>query len=60
MGDEYTIADIATWPWVRTVIVFYEAADLVGFDGFPAVADWLGRASERPASQKAVNIPPRG
>ncbi len=59
MDDDYTVADIATWPWVRTLVTFYEAGEILGFDNFPAVADWLKRASERPASVKAINIPAR-
>ena len=37
MGDAYTIADIATFPWVRNLIGFYEAGDLVGIQDFPNV-----------------------
>ncbi len=59
MGDQYTIADIATFPWVRTVRDFYEAGEAVGLDGFKNVTQWLERCLERPASQKGMNIPPR-
>ena len=59
MDDEYTIADIATFPWVRTVRDFYEAGDAVGLDDFRNVTAWLDRCMERPASQKGLNIPPR-
>src|SRR3546814_20490946 len=38
IGDEYTIADIATFPWVRNLIGFYEAREIAGFDDFPNVA----------------------
>jgi GST-like protein len=34
MGDEYTIADIATFPWVNNLIGFYGAGELVGFEDF--------------------------
>ena len=60
MGDEYTIADIATWPWVRNLIGFYEARDLVGFDAYPNVARVLARFVERPAVVKGLGIPARG
>ncbi|MCY6382269.1 glutathione binding-like protein [Hoeflea prorocentri] len=59
MGDDYTIADIATFPWVRTVRDFYEAGDVVGLDGFTNVTAWLERCLERPASQKGLKIPAR-
>ncbi|MEX3007128.1 glutathione binding-like protein [Hoeflea sp. TYP-13] len=59
MDDEYTIADIATFPWVRTVRDFYEAGDAVGLDDFTYVTAWLERCVERPASQKGLTIPPR-
>lgn len=59
MGDIYTIADIAIFPWVRTVRDFYQAGDLVELDKAPAVLDWLERCLARPASQKGLNIPPR-
>lgn len=59
MGTDYTIADIATWPWVRTVTDFYEAGEEVGMDQFPNVLRWVKASAERPASQAAINIPPR-
>lgn len=60
MGDDYTIADIALFPWVRTLRDFYEADTLIGFKDFPNVMAWLDRCLERPASQTGMNIPPRG
>ena len=59
MGDEYTIADIATFPWVRTVRDFYEAGDAVGLGSFTNVTGWLERCLERPASQKGLKVPER-
>ena len=59
MGDEYTIADIATFPWVRNLIGFYEAADLVGIDNFPHVTRALEAFVARPAVIAGLNIPPR-
>jgi GST-like protein len=58
MGADYTIADMATWPWVRG-LDFYEAHEVVEFDRFTNVQAWLARALERPASQAALNIPAR-
>ncbi|MEO0327532.1 MAG: glutathione binding-like protein [Pseudomonadota bacterium] len=58
-GDEYTIADISLWPWIRTLGGFYDAAEELGLDDFRAVGDWLEKCMARPASQKAINIPSR-
>lgn len=59
MGDEYTIADITTFPWVRGVDVFYGGREVLAFDSFPSVMAWLERAVARPASQRGLNIPKR-
>ncbi len=59
MGDDYTIADIALFPWVRTLRDFYEADALIGFKDFPKTLEWLDRCLARPASQKGLTIPPR-
>ncbi len=59
MGEDYTIADIAILGWVRNLIGFYEAGDLVGFSDFPRVAAWLERGLARPAVQRGLNIPAR-
>ena len=57
MGDEYTIADIATFPWVRNLVGFYEAREIVGFDDFPEVARVLAAFVERPAVARGLTIP---
>ncbi|MET3791996.1 glutathione S-transferase family protein [Aquamicrobium terrae] len=59
MGNDYTIADISMLGWVRNLIGFYEARELVGFDDFPAVAAWLERGLARPAVQAGLEIPKR-
>lgn len=53
----YSIADIASLGWVRNLIGFYEAAEIVGFDDFPRVAAWLERGLARPAVQRGLTIP---
>jgi len=60
VGDTYSIADLAIWPWVRTMSAFYEADDIVGMKDFKNLQAWTNVCSERPASQNAVNIPSRG
>ena len=59
MGDDYTIADIATFPWVRNLVGFYEASDLVGFDDFPHVKRALDAFLARPAVARGLEIPKR-
>ena len=60
MGDEYTIADIAMFPWVRNLVGFYEAAELVEFVNFPNVKRVLEVFVARPAVVKGLAIPKRG
>jgi GST-like protein len=60
MGGDYTIADIAHVGWVRNLIGFYDAGELVGIKDFPNVLAWLERALARPATQRGLEIPPRG
>lgn len=57
MGDQYTIADIAIFPWVRNLVGFYDAGDLVGFAGFKNVARVLDAFVARPAVAKGLSIP---
>jgi len=58
MGD-YSIADVATLGWVRSLIGFYEAGELVGFDALKNVPAWLERGLARPAVQRGLEIPAR-
>ncbi|WP_064608199.1 glutathione S-transferase family protein [Photobacterium sp. J15] len=52
-GDEYTIADIATWPWVR----IYEWSG-IDIEGLPHLQRWVNEIAERPACKKGILIPP--
>ncbi|MCB4362209.1 glutathione S-transferase N-terminal domain-containing protein [Hydrogenophaga taeniospiralis] len=60
MGDAYTIADIAIWPWVRNLVGYYGAGELVGFKDFPELARVLAAFEARPAVQRGLTIPARG
>jgi len=60
MGDDYTIADVSMMGWVRSLVNFYEAGDLVGYERLSRVPAWLDRCLERPAVQRGLAIPPRG
>jgi GST-like protein len=59
MGDMYTIADMAIFPWVRTLVGFYEAADLVGAGSFRHVNRALEAFLARPAVIRGLDIPKR-
>jgi len=57
MGHEYTIADIATFPWVRNLIGYYNAGDLVVIKDFPHVLRALDAFLARPAVKMGLTIP---
>ena len=57
MGDDYTIADISLLGWIRNLIGFYEARELVGFDRFAHVQRWFDRGLARPAVQRGLEVP---
>ena len=59
MGDEYSIADIQTFPWVRNMRGFYDAGELLGLGNFPKTYEWVDRAAARPASVKGLETPAR-
>jgi len=57
MGDDYSIADIATFPWVRNLVESYGAGDLVGYERFTHVARALEAFVSRPAVARGLLIP---
>ena len=59
MGSDYSIADIATWPWVNNLVGFYGAGELVGFAEFANVKRVLDAFLARPAVQRGLKIPAR-
>ncbi len=59
MGEQYTIADIAIFPWIRNLIGFYGAGELVQFERFPHVQRALAAFIERPAVARGLDIPAR-
>nr|WP_321462406.1 glutathione S-transferase N-terminal domain-containing protein [uncultured Cohaesibacter sp.] len=59
IAGDYSIADMAIAPWLRSIVGVYEASDLVDFNSYGNVADYLKRFMDRPAVQKGINIPPR-
>ncbi|MGN6526428.1 MAG: glutathione binding-like protein [Burkholderiaceae bacterium] len=59
VGDRYSIADIASFPWINNLVGFYGARELVGFDDFGNVKRVLAAFLERPAVQRGLKIPAR-
>jgi GST-like protein len=59
MDDDYSIADIAMFGWVRNLIGFYGARELVAYDTLKQVPAWLERGLARPAVQRGLEIPKR-
>jgi len=53
LAGDYSIADIATWPWVRI-----HSWSGVSVDGLPNLQRWLAAMAARPACQRGVLIPP--
>lgn len=60
MGEDYSIADIAVFPWVRNLVGFYEAGELVEFERFSNVQRVLQAFVARPAVIKGLVTPARG
>ena len=54
LGGDYSIADIATWPWARG----YDWSG-VSIDGLPHLQRWLDAVAARPAVQRGFAVPPR-
>ena len=56
-GEEFTIADIAIFPWINNLLTFYAAGELVGAADFTHVTAALERFLARPSVQKGLTIP---
>lgn len=53
VGDQYTIADMASFPW--TMYYEYQSIDI---DDYPNIKAWMARINDRPATQRAYAIIP--
>ena len=60
IAGEYSIADIAICPWLKTLRDFYKAGDITGLDDRAHVLAYLDRFLARPAVQRGLLIPARG
>jgi len=56
VGDEYTIADIAWWPWIRGLETGYNAKEYLELDSYKNVKRWFDLISHRPAVQQGIKI----
>ena len=57
LGEDYSLVDIATFPWIRALLEVYQEADLIGFQDFPEVRRTLDAFLARPAVQRGLQIP---
>lgn len=55
-GDEYTIADIATFPWIRCLDVGYAGKEFLEMDSYKNVTAWLQRIGDRPATKRGIRV----
>lgn len=53
-GDEYSIADIATWPWYGNLVLgnLYDAAEFLDVESYPNLLRWAREVSDRHAVQR--------
>lgn len=56
VNEEYSIADIATFPWVGCLERFYEAGEYLGLADFPHVQKWFERCAQRPAAIRGAGV----
>lgn len=59
MGEDYTIADIAAFPWIRVLGSFYGATELVGLSHYSHVVRALDEFIARPAVIRGLEVPSR-
>jgi len=58
-GEQYTLADIAIFPWLRAARDLYNAGDDFELNSFPRTMEYLEKCLARPAVQRSLNVPPR-
>ena len=57
-GDEYSIADIAIWPWYGGVMLntVYEAAEFLQAHEYTHLMRWTKQIADRPAVQRGIMV----
>lgn len=56
MDEGYSIADISLIGWVRNLVGFYEAREIVGFDRYVNVQRWLDQSLARPGVERGLKV----
>jgi GSH-dependent disulfide-bond oxidoreductase len=59
IAGDYSIADIAICPWLRTLRDLYKAGEITGWNDLAHVPDYLDRFLARPSVQRGLAQPPR-
>jgi len=55
VGEQYSIADIATFPWIKA-LDFYQGKEHLGYSSFSNIQPWLDRCIARPAVQTGLQV----
>jgi GST-like protein len=59
LGSEYSIADIAIFPWIYTgLVTYYKAKEFLNLDEYINVSRWMKTLLARPAVQKGLKVTP--
>lgn len=56
VGQEYSIADMASAPWVNGLSVFYKADEKLGLNKYKNVKSWVERIVHRPLTAKGMTV----
>jgi GST-like protein len=56
LADEFSIADITTFPWVRALDTSYGGGEVIPITDYPHVKAWLDRCTERPSFQIGKDV----
>jgi len=56
LGGDYSVADIACYPWMMAATTMLKEPLASALEHAPAVQSWLDRVGERPAVQKGMAV----
>ena len=58
IGDEYTIADITTWPWYGALVMgkLYDSGEFLDVESYANVVRWASEIKERPAVRRGQRV----